>query len=64
MIIFEAICITAKAADTIFQFATFTWTKKNVIKLAVTTAIFVGSVAYVAMKAKKEKNSDADAVTE
>lgn len=67
MIILESICMVAKAADTIFQFATFKWSKSNIIKLAVSTAIFVGSAAYLAMKAKKEKeesNSDADAVTE
>ena len=53
--IFEAIAITANAASCIFQFATFGWTKTNIIKLVVTAAIFIASTAFIAVKAKKEK---------
>ena len=62
MMIFEAIAITANAANCIFQFAAFAWTKANIIKLVVTAAIFIASTAFIAAKAKKEKAMEEGAI--
>ena len=50
----KAISTVTSAADTVFGFATFNWTKKNVVLLAVTSVVLTGVTAIVAKISSNE----------
>lgn len=54
MNILDSIVVTAKAADVIFNFATFGWTKKHVIRLIISIASFGAVAIMIAATNKKE----------
>ena len=60
MNIADAIITASSAADTVFNFTTFNWTKKKVICLAATTLIFMGGAVALSIFGNKSKNTASD----
>ena len=62
MNILDSIVVTAKAADVIFNFATFGWTKKHVIRLGISIISFGAIAIMIAVANKKETKKDKNSV--
>lgn len=59
MNILDSIIVTAKAADVIFNFATFGWTKKAVARLIISVVAFGTAAVLIAVTNKKEAKEKA-----
>lgn len=60
MDILNTINVTTRAADTLYQIATFNWNKKSIIRLAVATATLVGAATVINIIETHGKGVDLD----